>query len=166
MSTSSSTAPQNGADVSRPLNVGVPAETIAGERRVSITPAVVPALVKLGVATVLVESGAGEAAGFPDDAYEDKGATDRIARRRVGRDRRDRRAGARRRPAAAPTWREYVPARSSSGMAAPLAAPEVRRPPAAKGATLYSLELLPRTTRAQSMDVLSSQANIAGYRRC
>jgi NAD(P) transhydrogenase subunit alpha len=50
------------------------------------------------------------------------------------------------------------------GMAAPLAAPAVAAAVAARGATLFSLELLPRTTRAQSMDVLSSQANIAGYR--
>jgi NAD(P) transhydrogenase subunit alpha len=49
-------------------------------------------------------------------------------------------------------------------MAAPLAAPQVSAAVASRGATLYSLELLPRTTRAQSMDVLSSQANIAGYR--
>ncbi len=48
-------------------------------------------------------------------------------------------------------------------MAAPLAAPEVAQALAAKGATLYSLELVPRTTRAQAMDVLSSQANISGY---
>ncbi len=67
-----------------PSIVGVPAESIAGERRVSITPAVVPALMKLGVAKVIVESGAGEAAGFPDDAYEDKGATIGTRRRGAG----------------------------------------------------------------------------------
>ena len=162
MSTSSSTAPQNGADVSRPLNLGVPAESVTGERRVSITPAVVPALLKLGIDKVIVESGAGEAAGFPDAAYVDKGATigsaddvwaaDLVTAVRVlDAD------------PASPDLARVRPGHVIVGMAAPLAQPEVAGALAAKGATLYSLELVPRTTRAQAMDVLSSQANISGY---
>ncbi|HET6691392.1 MAG TPA: hypothetical protein VFG74_11065, partial [Miltoncostaeaceae bacterium] len=73
MTTSPDPAPTNGADAPRALIVGVPAETYDGERRVAVTPAVVPALVKLG-GEVVVESGAGERAGFTDADYEAKGA--------------------------------------------------------------------------------------------
>ena len=162
MFTSFSTAPHNGADVSRPLKVGVPTEHIDGERRVSITPSVVPALLKLGIAAVVVESGAGEAAGFTDAAYLDKGATigtveevwaaDLVTAVRVlDAD------------PLSPDLARVRPGQVIVGMAAPLAAPEVAEALATKGATLYSLELVPRTTRAQAMDVLSSQANISGY---
>jgi H+-translocating NAD(P) transhydrogenase subunit alpha len=122
----------------------------------------VAAYEKLG-ATVLIESGAGEAAGFPDSAYAARGATvgtredalgaDVVACVRVlGGDRES------------PDLALLRPGQAIVGMAAPLAAPEVAAAVASRGATLFSLELLPRTTRAQSMDVLSSQANIAGYR--
>ena len=162
MTTRSDSAPTNGADAPRALVVGVPAETHEGERRVAVTPAVVPALVKLG-ADVLVESGAGVPAGFPDADYEAKGA----------------RIGSRDDAWAAPVVAQVRVlggdpsspdlARLSSGQvivgtAAPLANPAVAQAAAEKGATLFALEMLPRTTRAQSMDVLSSQANIAGYR--
>jgi proton-translocating NAD(P)+ transhydrogenase subunit alpha len=155
-------APTNGADAPRALVVGVPAETLDGERRVALTPAVVPALAKLG-ADVVVESGAGVPAGFRDEDYEAKGA----------------RIGSRDDAWAAPVVAQVRVlggdpnspdlARVSSGQvlvgtAAPLANPAVAQAVAEKGATLYALEMLPRTTRAQSMDVLSSQANIAGYR--
>ncbi len=162
MSTSSSTASHNGADVSRPLKVGVPAEHIDGERRVSITPSVVPALLKLGIAAVVVESGAGMAAGFTDAAYVDKGATIGTAEEVWAADL----VTAVRVLDADPQSPDLARVRPSQvivGMAAPLAAPEVAGALAAKGATLYSLELVPRTTRAQAMDVLSSQANISGY---
>jgi NAD(P) transhydrogenase subunit alpha len=119
-------------------------------------------LQKLG-ATVVVEAGAGEAAGFPDELYEDKGAT----------------IGTRDEVFAAPVVAcvrvaDGDPACADIarlgkgqvviGMAAPFAQPELCRAVADSGATLFSLELIPRTTRAQSMDVLSSQANIAGFR--
>ncbi len=158
---SSAPAPE-GAQPRRPLTVGAPAELREGERRVAVTPAVVAGYVKLG-ASVVVESGAGEAAGFPDSAYEDRGAVigtredalgaDVVACVRVlGGD------------PASPDLARLRAGQAIVGMAAPLAAPEVSAAVASRGAALFSLELLPRTTRAQSMDVLSSQANIAGYR--
>ena len=162
MSTSQAPAPSNGADGPRALVVGVPAETLEGERRVAITPAVVPALVKAG-ARVVVESGAGAAAGFSDAAYVDKGA-------QIGT--RDEAWAA---PVVAcvrvlgadPESPDLARVRSGQvivGMAAPLGQPAVAAAVAGKGAILHALEMVPRTTRAQSMDVLSSQANIAGYR--
>jgi H+-translocating NAD(P) transhydrogenase subunit alpha len=163
VTTSDSTASQNGADAPRSaIRIGVPKETLDGERRVAVTPASVGALQKLG-ASVVVESGAGESAGFPDELYEDKGATigsreDVFAApvvacvRVAGGD-----------PASADIAR-LGKGQILFGMAAPFAQPEVCRAVADSGATLFSLELIPRTTRAQSMDVLSSQANIAGYR--
>jgi NAD(P) transhydrogenase subunit alpha len=142
--------------------VGVPAETLEGERRVALTPAVVPALAKLG-ASVVVESGAGLASGFPDEAYVEKGA--RIGTRDevfaapvvvcvrvLGMD------------PASPDLATLHAGQVIVGMAAPFADPRVAAAIAEKGATLHSLELVPRTTRAQSMDVLSSQANISGFK--
>jgi NAD(P) transhydrogenase subunit alpha len=155
-------APTNGADAPRALVVGVPAETYDGERRVALTPAVVPALAKAG-ADVVVESGAGLPAGFTDADYEAKGArigsrddawsAPVVAQVRVlGGD------------PSSPDLARVAKGQVIVGMAAPLANPAVAHAVAEKGATLYALEMLPRTTRAQSMDVLSSQANIAGYR--
>lgn len=142
--------------------IGVPRETLAGERRVAVTPAVVPSLIKLG-ARVLVEAGAGGEAGFADAAYAEKGAVigtreevfaaDVLAVVRVVSGEAD-----------SPDLARLRAGQVVVGMAAPLAAPAVAAAVAARGATLFSLELVPRTTRAQSMDVLSSQANLAGYR--
>jgi H+-translocating NAD(P) transhydrogenase subunit alpha len=156
------TPSSEGAADPSPLSVGAPVEAREGERRVAITPAVVTGYTKLG-ARVVIESGAGGAAGFPDSAYEERGAAvgtredalgaDVVACVRVlGGD------------AASPDCAHLRPGQAVVGMAAPLAAPAVSAAVAARGAALFSLELLPRTTRAQSMDVLSSQANIAGYR--
>ncbi len=162
MSTSSQPAPPVGAIDSRALAVGVPAERLEGERRVALTPAVIPALTKLG-ASVVVESGAGLASGFPDSAYEEKGA--RIGTRdevlasavvvyvRVLAN-----------DPGSPDLAKLHAGQVIVGMAAPLADPRVSAAVAATGATLHSLELIPRTTRAQSMDVLSSQATIAGFK--
>ncbi len=163
MSTSSPPAPSDGAEATRaPLTIGVPAETLDGERRVALTPAVVAAIEKLG-ASVLVESGAGVASGFTDAAYEEKGA--RIGTRDevlaapvvacvrvLGGD------------PASPDLAKMHAGQVVVGMAAPFAAPAVSAALAEKGVTLHSLELVPRTTRAQSMDVLSSQANISGFK--
>jgi proton-translocating NAD(P)+ transhydrogenase subunit alpha len=162
VSENSSAPSSDGAAAPSPLSVGAPAEHREGERRVAITPSVIGQYQKLG-ASVVVESGAGAAAGFADEEYADKGATvgsredalgaDIVACVRVlGGD------------PASPDAAQLRPGQAVVGMAAPLAAPEVSAAVAARGAALFSLELLPRTTRAQSMDVLSSQANIAGYR--
>ena len=144
------------------LTIGAPKEAFPGERRVAITPSVVAGYVKAGL-RVLVEAGAGQSAGFADKAYVDRGAeiatrdqvlaVDVLAAVRVlGGD------------PASPDREHLRPGQVIVGTAAPLAAPEVAAAVAERGAVLYALELLPRTTRAQSMDVLSSQANIAGYK--
>ncbi len=144
------------------LTIGAPKEAHPGERRVAITPIVVTGYAKAGF-RVLVEAGAGASAGFADQAYVDKGATIvsregalaanvLVTVRVLGGD------------PESPDRERLRPGQVVIGMAAPLAAPEVAAAVADRGAVLYALELLPRTTRAQSMDVLSSQANIAGYK--
>lgn len=144
------------------LTIGAPKEALPGERRVAITPTVVAGYVKAGFG-VLVEAGAGASAGFADKVYTDRGAqivtrdvafaADVLAVVRVlDGDPNN------------PDRERLRPGQVVIGMAAPLAAPEVAAAVADRGAVLYSLELVPRTTRAQSMDVLSSQANIAGYK--
>ncbi len=144
------------------LTIGAPKEAFPGERRVAITPTVVAGYVKAGL-RVLVEAGAGASAGFTDKAYTDRGAqivtrevalaADVLAVVRVLDG-----------DPASPDRERLRPGQVVIGMAAPLAAPQVAAAVAERGAVLYSLELVPRTTRAQSMDVLSSQANIAGYK--
>lgn len=145
--------------------VGVPKERFAGERRVALVPAIVSSLTKAGL-EVIVQSGAGEAARFPDAQYAEKGArlvasrsdvldADVILQVRI--------AGAEGEPDPADLER-IRPGQVLIGMADPLGAPAVVQRWAATGATLFALELLPRITRAQSMDVLSSMATVAGYR--
>jgi len=146
------------------MKVAVVKETFPGERRVALVPSAVPALTKAGLA-VVVEADAGRAAGFSDDAYRAAGATivsrdeafaaDCILAVRAG-------------GAAGAGWpadRDRLRRGAIViGMCDPLSFPEACREAAERGASLFSLELVPRITRAQSMDVLSSQANIAGYR--
>lgn len=144
------------------LTIGAPKEAYPGERRVAITPTVVAGYVKSGF-RVLVEAGAGASAGFADAAYVDRGAeivtrdvalsADIVAAVRVLDANPD-----------SPDRERLRPGQVVIGTAAPLAAPEVAAAVAERGAILFALELVPRTTRAQSMDVLSSQANIAGYK--
>ena len=139
--------------------VGVPRETFPGETRVALVPAVVALLAKAGV-RVMVERGAGEASGYSDAAFEGKGAS--LASRgdvfaRAGVIAQVRVTGA---ADAQFLRREHVVV----GMADPLGDPEAIRAFAATGATLLALELVPRITRAQSMDVLSSMATVAGYK--
>jgi H+-translocating NAD(P) transhydrogenase subunit alpha len=140
-------------------------ETFPGERRIALIPASVPALVKAGL-EVHVQGGAGESAGYPDGQYAEKGAA--IAPRRNETFAADvlllvRAAGAN--PVAGqadlPSMRE---GQTVIGLCNPLGAPQAAREIAARGVSLFALELLPRITRAQSMDVLSSMATIAGYR--
>ncbi|HTV02424.1 MAG TPA: Re/Si-specific NAD(P)(+) transhydrogenase subunit alpha [Luteitalea sp.] len=145
--------------------IGVPRELLPGEDRVALVPASVGPLVKSG-AQVLVESGAGIAAGCPDEAYVAAGA--RLATRDQVFAESDvllqvRTPGATGVHAAA-DLAQLGPRHTVIGFADPLGAPESAREVAARGATLLSMELIPRITRAQSMDALSSMANIAGYK--
>jgi len=140
------------------LSIGVLKETLAGERRVAITPKVIDVLTKAG-AEVLVEAGAGLEAGYPDEEYIAKGAKIASNATAVAE-------GAH----ILLTVRVPVPGglvkkgQIVIGMADPLSDPQLSAQYAQAGATLFSLELVPRITRAQSMDVLSSMASIAGYK--
>ena len=145
------------------MKVAVIKELFPGEHRVALVPAVVSTLIKADHA-VLIESNAGLAAGFSDADYEQAGG------RIVDRDeafQADCVLTVRTCGAAGETWesdRKRMSANSAIiGMADPLGNCEACLEDAKTGATIYALELVPRITRAQSMDVLSSQANIAGY---
>lgn len=145
--------------------VGVPQETFPGERRVALVPAIVPTLTKVGL-EVHVQAGAGLAAGFPDAQYTAKGAKIVPSREEVLKADillQVRAAGAN--PEAGKADLPLLhPGQLVIGLCDPLGRPEAIQELAARGATLFALELLPRITRAQSMDVLSSQATLAGYR--
>ena len=147
------------------MKVGAPREAFPGERRVALVPGVVASLMKAGF-EVMVESGAGESAGFTDEAYRDKGAQ-LVSRAEVfaGADVivQVRAAGAAGAAAAADLSR-LVTGQTVVAMAEPLGAPDGLRAYADRGVRLFALELMPRITRAQSMDVLSSMATIAGYK--
>ncbi len=146
------------------MKIAVLKETFPGERRVAVVPATIPALVKSGL-DIVVETAAGEAAGFPDEAYRAAGA--RIVSREEAFGA-DCLLAVRTCGAGGEGWghdREQLrPGTVLIGMCDPLGGPASCQEAAEKGITLFSLELVPRITRAQSMDVLSSQANIAGYR--
>ncbi len=146
----------------RPMIVAVARETHPGERRVALVPASVPVLIHAGL-SVLVERGAGEAAGYPDRLYEEKGARIAPAEEVLAADclLQVRVAGTN---AADPSFPAAKRGAVVVGMVDPLGVPEATASYASCGATLFALELLPRITRAQSMDVLSSQATVAGYR--
>ena len=145
------------------MKVAVIKERFPGEHRVALVPTVVGALVKSDH-DVLVESDAGLAAGFSDTDYEQAGGTI------VSRDdafEADCILTIRACGAAGETWESDRKRMSKKsviiGMVDPLGDVQACLEDAKTGATIYSLELVPRITRAQSMDVLSSQANIAGY---
>lgn len=145
--------------------IGVARERFPGERRVALVPAAVPALVKAGL-EVVVERGAGETAGFSDAQYSEKGA--RLVATRAEVFETDlllqvRTAAAAGKPGLTDLER-IRPGQMLIGMADPFGSPEITQRWGASGATLFALELLPRITRAQSMDVLSSMATVAGYR--
>lgn len=146
----------------RRIVIGVPREERAGESRVALSPTALPQLTKAGF-DVVVESGAGDAAGYPDSTFTDRGA--RIGTRDdvfaadvvvqvnvLGGD-----------PASTDLAR-VRPGQVVVGAVAPFARPELVKALAGTGVTLYALELVPRSTRAQSMDILSSQAAVAGYK--
>ncbi|MFL6281160.1 MAG: Re/Si-specific NAD(P)(+) transhydrogenase subunit alpha [Vicinamibacterales bacterium] len=140
------------------MRVGIPKETLAGETRVAVIPAAVPPLVKAGL-EVAVESGAGVAAGFPDETYRSQGASV-ISRPELFRTS-DIVLQVRATPAEPSLLR---PGQTLIGFADPLGNPQAIRQLAPTGINLFSMELMPRITRAQSMDALSSMATIAGYK--
>jgi len=146
------------------MKVAVVKETHPGEQRVALAPANVHQLAKKGI-DVVVQSGAGSAAGFSDDDYQEKGASISSSRAELF--------------AADAVLFVRAPAEGEQGqadrdlmrpggivigMCDPLGSAEGSQQIAGRGATLFSMELIPRITRAQSMDVLSSMATIAGYR--
>ena len=146
--------------------LGVPKESYPGERRVALVPVVIPNLTKVGF-EVVVESGAGAGAGYPDALYTDKGAKilpDRAAvfaqaeivvqvlcygsNDITGK-------------ADVPLMRR---GQALIGFLRPLGSLEVIQQIAQTGVTSFAVELMPRTTRAQNMDALSSMATICGYK--
>jgi H+-translocating NAD(P) transhydrogenase subunit alpha len=146
--------------------VGVPKETYPGERRVALVPVVVPTLAKAGL-EVIVEPGAGESAGYPDTAYTEKGAKIAADRAAVF--------------ASADvvvqvlcygsndvTGKADLPlmrrGQALIGFLRPFGSVEIVQQIAQAGISAYSVEFMPRTTRAQSMDALSSMGTICGYK--
>ena len=140
------------------MKIGVPKETAEGERRVALVPDVVKSLKTNEHVDVVVERGAGEAAGHPDSQYEEAGAevvdpdvawgADVVLR------------------VAAPTAEEIGRLSSNQvliGHLSPWTAAETNKALAAAGVTSFAMEAIPRTTRAQAMDALSSQAAAGGY---
>ena len=146
--------------------VGVPRESFPGERRVALVPVVVPNLTKAGL-EVLVEAGAGAGAGYPDAEYVSKGAKIVASRAEVFRaadiivqvlcygsnDKTGK--------ADVPLYRQ---GQALIGFLRPLGSIETIQEIASKGVTSFSVELMPRTTRAQSMDALSSMGTVCGYK--
>jgi NAD(P) transhydrogenase subunit alpha len=135
------------------MKVGVPKETAAGERRVALVPEIVA---KLDGIEVVVEAGAGEAASFTDEAFAEVGAAlgdpwsaDLVAKVRK------------------PSEEEVARLRDGQlliGFLQPLTDQEGIERLAQRGVTAFAMESIPRITRAQSMDALSSQATVSGYK--
>ncbi len=146
--------------------VGVPQETFPEERRVALVPAVLPSLTKAGI-EIVVEGGAGIAAGFSDEEYTGKGARIATSRAQLFSDAhiiaQVRACGAN-----LDAGRMDIGALRSGqaliGLCHPFSAADTARRLAECGVLLFSLELMPRTTRAQAMDVLSSMSTISGYK--
>jgi H+-translocating NAD(P) transhydrogenase subunit alpha len=139
------------------MHIGVPAETRANESRVAATPETVKKYVAQGH-TVTVQSGAGSGASFPDEAYSGVGAQIADAAAAFGADLVLK--------VQSPTISELPFMKRGAvlvGMLDPFNAENAAKL-AEAGITAFALEAAPRTTRAQSLDVLSSQANIAGYK--
>ena len=146
--------------------VGVPKESFPGERRVALVPLVIPALVKAKM-EVVVESGAGAEAGFPDAEYTARGAKI-VSQREAVFSSADVIAqvlcyGSNDKTGAAdlPLMRK---GQILIGFLRPLGTARTLEEIAARGVTSFSVELMPRTTRAQSMDALSSMGTICGYK--
>ncbi|HET9315825.1 MAG TPA: Re/Si-specific NAD(P)(+) transhydrogenase subunit alpha [Vicinamibacteria bacterium] len=145
--------------------VGVPKEIFPAERRVALIPASIAALTKAGC-RVLVESNAGYLAGYTDAAYEHKGAAIASSREQVfaEADAIFQLVGV---GANQATGREDINrfrrGQASLGFQRALGNPEALQELAASGATVFAIEMMPRITRAQTMDALSSMSTAAGY---
>ncbi len=142
------------------MRIGVPKETAAGEHRVALVPEVVSKLEAKGL-EVVVQSGAGADAMLSDAAFDAGGRADRA--------RRGRGVAQRRRSSRSPRrTREAIRGLGSGsiliGFLAPLTSPQTTRALADAKATAFAMEAIPRISRAQAMDALSSQSNVAGYR--
>jgi NAD(P) transhydrogenase subunit alpha len=141
------------------MRIGVPKESAAGEHRVALVPEVVGKLKAKGV-DVLVQRGAGADALLPDEAFEQAGASLTDDAGEVW--------GSDAVVTITPPGPEQIAALSGSsiviGFLAPLTSPESTRALADAGATALAMEAIPRISRAQSMDALSSQSNVAGYK--
>ncbi|MCB0860946.1 MAG: Re/Si-specific NAD(P)(+) transhydrogenase subunit alpha [Solirubrobacterales bacterium] len=140
------------------MKIGVPRETAEGENRVALVPESVKSLLKNEGVEIVVESGAGDEAGHPDAQYEDAGA----------------KVGSRADVLAADMVLHVAPLSESEigelkqgqyliSHLSPLTSAETNKALASAGVTALAMELIPRTTRAQAMDALSSQATAAGY---
>src|SRR6185503_1377328 len=142
----------------RPVKVSVPKETAAGERRVALVPDVVTRLAPRGI-EVAIERGAGEGALLPDSVFEEAGASIVSADEAWGGDVVVK---------VAPPSQEEIGRLSRGavyiGFLAPLTSPETVQALDSAGVKAFALESVPRITRAQSMDALSSQATVGGYR--
>ncbi|MEK7863720.1 MAG: Re/Si-specific NAD(P)(+) transhydrogenase subunit alpha [Chloroflexota bacterium] len=138
------------------MKIGVPKETMPGETRVGLVPETAGRLAKSGN-TVIVERGAGVASSFPDEAYEKAGAQivdDAYDAELVAKVQR-------------PTEAELAKLRSGTTLIAflqPLTNHDLVQALASRGVTALSMDAIPRITRAQPMDALSSQATVAGYK--
>lgn len=148
------------------MTIGVRKETANGERRVALVPSDVAAEIKTG-AKVIIETGAGEAAGYLDQEYAERGAeivpdaTTVLERAEVLLTVRFAAADLEHAESQIAQLKQNAVV---IGLMEPYAHPELFQRMAERGVTSFSLELLPRITRAQSMDVLSSTANLAGYK--
>jgi NAD(P) transhydrogenase subunit alpha len=146
------------------VTIGVPRETFPGERRVALVPRACDALGKLGV-SVVVEQSAGIEAGFADEQYATRGARPATRREVFQADviLQVRSLGAN--PEAGRADLELLrPGQTVIGFGEPLTALEQDSALARAGVSFFAMELMPRITRAQSMDALSSMATIAGYK--
>jgi NAD(P) transhydrogenase subunit alpha len=144
------------------MKVGVPKEVAAGERRVALVPDAVSRLLKAGGFEVLIETGAGRSASCPDEAYTAAGA--RVVDRATALGQADVVLQLQPLPPAAADLSRYREGAALVALFQPGADPALVPALAARRLTAFSLLLLPRITRAQPMDALSSQATVAGYK--
>jgi len=148
------------------MKIGVVKETYPGEQRVALVPAVLPSLIKGGM-EVVIESKAGDQSGYLDSAYIEKGGIIADSRdqvfetadfilqvRLLGANPTDGKAD----------LKNFRKGQMLVGMAEALSNPQSVQELAAQGVTAFALELMPRITRAQSMDILSSMGTVAGYK--